>query len=400
MPRKTFVAGDVLTANDVNTFLMDQSVMTFADSTARGSAIGTAVEGMVTYLEDTDGLELWNGAAWVSATPASGGSGNAVINGAFEINQRGFSSSTATGYGFDRWNTFVSDGTVTASAQAFTLGSAPIAGFEAKNFYRNVVSGQSAASAASNMSQPIESVRTFAGQTVTISFYAKAASGTPKIAAEFQQQFGSGGSPSTSAGTYAGQVTLSTSWERHSLTVAVPSIAGKTLGTSHDGALALVFWFSAGTDFNARTGSLGIQSNTFDIWGVQVEAGSTATEFRRNANSLEGELAACQRYFERVNSPSSSVAVCQAVSGTVAVGTLRYSTKRATPTLSFNSAGNFTARSSTNSSLTVTSIGTANVGVSSMTIIPNVASGLSAGNATEVFLEATAGGFLDVSAEL
>jgi hypothetical protein len=51
---------------------MDQSVMTFADSAARGSAIGTATEGMVTYLEDTDGLELWNGTAWVQViTPGA-----------------------------------------------------------------------------------------------------------------------------------------------------------------------------------------------------------------------------------------------------------------------------------------------------------------------------------------
>jgi hypothetical protein len=64
MPRKTFVAGDVLTASDVNGFLMDQSVMTFADSTARSSAIGTATEGMLTYLADTNAFEYWNGSAY------------------------------------------------------------------------------------------------------------------------------------------------------------------------------------------------------------------------------------------------------------------------------------------------------------------------------------------------
>jgi hypothetical protein len=66
MPRKTFTAGEVLAAADVNTFLMDQSVMTFADSTARGSAIGTATEGMLTYLADTNSFEYWNGAAYQS----------------------------------------------------------------------------------------------------------------------------------------------------------------------------------------------------------------------------------------------------------------------------------------------------------------------------------------------
>jgi hypothetical protein len=66
MPRKTFTAGEVLAAADVNDFLMDQSVMTFADSTARGSAIGTAIaqEGMLTYLEDTDAFEYWDGTAF------------------------------------------------------------------------------------------------------------------------------------------------------------------------------------------------------------------------------------------------------------------------------------------------------------------------------------------------
>jgi hypothetical protein len=66
MPRKIFVAGDVLTASDVNAFLMDQSVMTFADSTARASAIGTATEGMVTYLADSNVFQFFNGTAYQS----------------------------------------------------------------------------------------------------------------------------------------------------------------------------------------------------------------------------------------------------------------------------------------------------------------------------------------------
>jgi hypothetical protein len=72
MPRKVFTAGDVLTANDVNSFLMNQSVMTFAGTAARGSAIGTAVEGMVTYLEDTNTFQFWTGSAWSALTPGAG----------------------------------------------------------------------------------------------------------------------------------------------------------------------------------------------------------------------------------------------------------------------------------------------------------------------------------------
>jgi hypothetical protein len=68
MPRKVFTAGEVLTAANVNTFLADQSVMTFADSSARTTAIPTPVEGMITYLEDTKVYESWNGTAWIAIT--------------------------------------------------------------------------------------------------------------------------------------------------------------------------------------------------------------------------------------------------------------------------------------------------------------------------------------------
>jgi hypothetical protein len=68
MPRKVFTAGDVLTASDMNTFLMNQMIMTFADSTARSSAISTAIatKGMVTYLANTDTFEYWAGTAYAS----------------------------------------------------------------------------------------------------------------------------------------------------------------------------------------------------------------------------------------------------------------------------------------------------------------------------------------------
>jgi hypothetical protein len=66
MPRKVFTAGEVLAAADVNEFLMDQAVQSFAGTAARGSAIPTPVEGMYTHLEDTDSLQFWNGSAWRS----------------------------------------------------------------------------------------------------------------------------------------------------------------------------------------------------------------------------------------------------------------------------------------------------------------------------------------------
>jgi hypothetical protein len=65
MPRKVFDSGEVLSATDVNSFLMNQMVMTFAGTAARGSAIGTATEGMLTYLSDSKTFEYWNGTSYV-----------------------------------------------------------------------------------------------------------------------------------------------------------------------------------------------------------------------------------------------------------------------------------------------------------------------------------------------
>jgi len=73
MPRKVFTAGEILAATDVNSFLMNQTIMVFAGTAARGSAIGTATEGMYTHLNDTDALEYYNGSAWVSAGGSSSG---------------------------------------------------------------------------------------------------------------------------------------------------------------------------------------------------------------------------------------------------------------------------------------------------------------------------------------
>jgi len=65
MPRKVFDAFTRLDASDVNTYLMDQAVMSFANSTARTTAIPTPTDGMTSYLQDTDKLEIYNGSAWV-----------------------------------------------------------------------------------------------------------------------------------------------------------------------------------------------------------------------------------------------------------------------------------------------------------------------------------------------
>ena len=274
---------------------------------------------------------------------------NKIINGDFAINQRGFTSSTTVGYNFDRFATnFSVVGGTTASTQAFTAGAAPVAGYESANFFRAVTTSQTGTGNFVQLYQMIENVRTLAGQTATISFWAKAASGTPKIGIEMVQQFGSGGSPSadvTSIGASA--VTISTSWARYSLTVSVPSISGKTVGTTaNTSSLRLTLWLSAGTDFNARCGSIGNQNATFDIWGVQVEYGSKATPFETaSGGSPQAELAMCQRYYY-LHASGTAGSICNFLyfNSTTATAMLSFPvTMRVAPTLAATSGTSYFA---------------------------------------------------------
>jgi hypothetical protein len=238
---------------------------------------------------------------------------NKIINGDFAINQRAFTTYT-TGvdvYNFDRFvSTTNGDGTVTWSPQANATGNVPGTPYQMRNFLRCVTTGQTSVNARAAIGQRIEGIETLAGQTVTISFWAKSATGTPKIAVEFLQR----GDASTN--TYAGQVTINTSWTRYSVSVATPSLSGVTL--TQTGFVVPFFNFSASSDYNSRTGSLGIQSNTFDIWGIQLEAGSVATPFTTASGSIGGELALCQRYYFRRTGTFGSVGSGFANSTTVA----------------------------------------------------------------------------------
>jgi hypothetical protein len=290
----TWVTSD--DANAIQNAIVDAKgdliTATAADTPAR-LAVGSNGDTLVADSAATTGLR-WQG------NYAAGK--NAIINGDFRINQRSFTSTTSTAtYTFDRWLTRIQgDGTSTYSAQTFTAGAAPVAGYEAINFIRIVTTGQTAANAATLLFQRIEDPRTFAGRTVTISFWAKAASGTPKVGIAAIQNFGSGGSPSSQTYTVGTSATISTSWARYSATITIPSVSGKTFGTdAGSGFLSVSLCTSAATGEAIYYGDVGIQSATIDIWGVQIETGSVATAFQTATGTLQGELAAAMRYYQK-----------------------------------------------------------------------------------------------------
>jgi hypothetical protein len=223
------------------------SVPTSSDLVKNGA---TAIE----TLGDSVDASLWNSGYGQAGK-------NKIINGDFRINQRAFTSNTTSGaFNFDRWLQANSGGTFTVTPQTFTPGAAPVAGYEGTTFLRGVTASQSAAGDFALFEQKLEDVRTFAGQTVTVSFWAKASSGTPKVGVEMAQNCGSGGSGQFNGTGQA--VTLTTSWARYSVTIAIPSISGKTIGTNNNNQLAVFFWFSAGSTYATRASSIGLQNNT------------------------------------------------------------------------------------------------------------------------------------------
>jgi hypothetical protein len=210
---------------------------------------------------------------------------NLFLNADFSIWQRGTSFSNPANAVFvaDRWNMYF-DGTGatrTISQQTFT-GDNP-SGCNASFYLRfaQTVAG-TGGSIANALYNKIENVRILNGQTVTISFWAKA-DATRTITLQTYQEFGSGGSGAVSANLSSFSAT--TSWTRFSATFTLPSVSGKTITSNSSISNILGFPLNA--------------TGTFDVTGFQLEASSTASAFQTATGTIQGELAACQRYYYR-----------------------------------------------------------------------------------------------------
>jgi len=215
---------------------------------------------------------------------------NAIINGDFGVWQRGttFNGITNGLFSADRWNIANnnSGATVNITQQTFTPGTAPVVGYESAYYlqYAQTVAGSGATY--SQLVQKIEDVRKFANQTITVSFWAKSASGTINVSPVWGQYFGTGGTTGTfETGFNPGTISVTTTWTRYTAQLTVPSIAGKTIGTNN------CSYFYLGLPLNSTF--------TLSVWGVQIEAGQTATEFTTASGTVQGELALCQRYYTR-----------------------------------------------------------------------------------------------------
>ena len=222
---------------------------------------------------------------------------NYLHNSLFNVTQRGAGPFTVTSnYTLDRWLlNLVSDTASVATSLISDAGRTAIGDEEAIQSLGNTFTGNAAAGAFNNVTQLIESLRRLAGKTVTVSFWAIATSGTPNLGISIDQYFGTGGSPSAQVNGNGIAVVLSTTWTRYTVTFAVPSIIGKTLGSNNDHATVLRFWYSSGATNATRAGNVGVQSNGIALWGVQLEVGSVVTPLEKPDPRYD--LSNCQRFF-------------------------------------------------------------------------------------------------------
>jgi hypothetical protein len=252
---------------------------------------------------------------------------NKIINGDFRVWQRGtsFSNPATSSYLADRFQInydVAAPTTNTVTQESFTPGTAPVTGYESQYFLRSTLTTVGT-NTGIKIQQRIEDVRTFANQEITFSFWAKADSSRTLSAISIVQSFGSGGSSAVATNFTTSTQAITTSWARYNFTVTVPSISGKTLG--------------AGSYLMIRFTQPAAAGCVIDTWGWQVEAGSTATAFQTATGTIQGELAACQRYYYvHASGDAKSVANSAYYATNQVYGTLQFPvTMRVAPTAVF-----------------------------------------------------------------
>jgi len=246
---------------------------------------------------------------------------NYLINGGFDIWQRG-TSFTATGYCADRFYTVIG-GTTTVS-QSTDVPTGVLAQYSLQG-----VTG--ASSSYSHFYQALESatVKPLQGKTVTLSVYVKTAgsySGNFNLMANYSTSTDSWSGQSVNIFTTAYAGSAYTSWGRITATFTVPATA-------------------VGLRVQIENVSAQASGVTLRTCGWQLELGSYATTFSRAGGTIQGELAACQRYYFRTTgqaAASNDLLPATMFSSTSITGIMRFPVPmRTAATCSFSAAGDF-----------------------------------------------------------
>jgi hypothetical protein len=354
----TTATGTVLTLTDsaststVNLIIDNQKEIRFRETTANGTnyvalKAPASVSADLTFtLPATDGTSGQalttdgSGALSFSTIQSPSGFRNIVINGDMKIAQRSTSVSSITTSGYytiDRMNTVMSSlGTWTISQSTDTPTG--------EGFANSLKLDCTTADASPSASDFLILNQKFEGQN--LQYLKKGTSNAVSLTASFWIK-------STKTGTFIVElfdadntrsisksytVNTTNTWEKKTVTFAGDTTGA--LGNDNGNSLSLEFWLGAGTDFTSGTlattwgstttanravGQVNIADSTSNDWyitGVQLEAGTSATDFE--FLPIDVSLGRCQRYFQKIDASSgnSVISVFQCSGSDTAIGSI------------------------------------------------------------------------------
>ena len=255
-------------------------------------AVGSNGETLVADSSTSTGLRY-------SPAPAIG---NPILNSAFQVWQRN-TSATITGAtnqytGADRWSYLGSAGSSATISRQATGDTTNLPNIQYCTRYLRTASNTDTNTL--YFAQTFETINTyqFVGKTITLSFYARKganySAASSYLAANLA--YGTGTDQALNGGAAANNIitqqnVLTSTWTRFSVTAAVPTAATQ---------LVAMFTF-------VPVGTAGA-ADYYEITGVQIDIGSVALPFRTYAATIQGELAACQRYYYRASAGSQAYA--------------------------------------------------------------------------------------------
>ena len=313
---KDFTAGAVLTAAQVDGYLMEQAVMNFAGTAARGSALsGVVAAGMVAHV-GAGTLTVYDGSAWQQVYPTSGGGAfkNLLYNGAMQVAQRGTATAGLTGSGYytaDRWGGSHGGGTWTQSVE----NDAPTGSGLSKSLKLLCTTAKASLSASDwvFISQVLEgqdtqriAKGTANAKELTLSFWVK--SNVTGTYTAFLYDYTNNRQVNA-----AYTISASATWEKK--TITFPADTTGAIANNNAAGFSLAFNVAAGSNYTSGTlattwatsvaanqspGQVNLASainNYWQVTGVQLEVGSQATAFE--FKSFGQELRECQRYYWR-----------------------------------------------------------------------------------------------------
>jgi hypothetical protein len=393
----TLAAGEIGFESDTNKFKIGTGSTAWASLAYASNVSPLTTKGdLYTYSTDNTRLAVGaNGETIVADSSTStglrwnaGNYVNAVYNSSFDIWQRGTSFVPAAyNYGADRWS-IERAGSVTGSTV-----SRQAAGLDGFRYCARIQRDSGNTSVAGiTILQTLETSDAieFAGKTVTFSFYGRKGANYSDAGSDILVNipYGTGTDQPLQSFTgfaFAAQENkvLTTTWQRFTMTFSVPSTATE---------IGYYFAFTP-------VGTAGA-ADYFEITGVQLEVGSVATTYQRQNATIQGELAACQRYFYRYNAAATTgpLGVGSYYGSTTLVLPIQMKqTMRTAPSATFNNPTNFTAYSNGAArAATGMSLDIANTDVYSVTITTSAAT---AGNAASVNAVQT-NASIDFSSEL